>query len=424
MRYVLVIAFFIVVAYGLFLFWQAEHKIEINSFSGDPHAALPDIVEAPPPSEASSTILSGQLIAARDIENQKPLSESLPTGQAPQVIKAAYATSWSAGSASKVNYLIDLIKNTELNAVVIDIKDYSGYVAYDINNEAVIKYGAREVRIPRINALIKRLHDEGIYVVARITLFQDPVLAKARPDLAIKSRAAGQTWKDRKGLSWIDPAAKDAWDYNIAIAKDAASRGFDELNFDYIRFASDGNLSDMAYPFYTGTMEKHKIIAEFFRHLRSELQGVKISADLFGLSTVNHDDLGIGQVIEDAYQYFDYVSPMVYPSHYANGFLGFQIPAAHPYDVVRYSMDSALRRLKNYESGVMNYGSSTTSTISNSEFIVHNSKLRPWLQDFNLGATYDTEKVRAQIKAVEDAGLHDGWMLWNPSNVYTREALK
>jgi hypothetical protein len=362
-----------------------------------------------------------------DIENQKPLAEP------PKMIKAIYLTSWSAGNPAKIKYLIDLTKTTEINAVVIDIKDYSGYVAYDIQVPEVEKYKAKEIRIPQINRLIKQLHDEGIYVIARITIFQDPRLAEARPDLAVKSKKTGAPWLDRKKLSWIDPAGEEAWDYNIAIAKETAGRGFDEINFDYIRFPSDGDLEDMDFPFWqktrtnadpeaeqarygagltlTNAETKSEVIRNFFKTLRQELAGVKISADLFGLATINQDDLGIGQVMEDAFEYFDFVSPMVYPSHYASGFLGYKNPALYPYEVVKYSMETGLKRLSNF--------SSTHQLINSS------TKIRPWLQDFDLGADYNAEMVKKEIQAVFDAAsstpeLLNGFMLWSPSNIYTQ----
>jgi len=365
-------------------------------------------------SSAPEVISSG----GGDIENQQPLQNP------PKVVKAIYATSWTASSQSRMNELIKLINETELNAIVIDIKDYSGYITYDIQNAEVEKYKAKELRTPRINALIKQLHENGIYVIARTTVFQDPVLAKARPDLAIKSASSGGTWKDRKGISWVDSSSKEVWDYNIAIAKDASERGFDEINFDYIRFASDGNLSDMVFSSYNPVNgPKHTVIKKFFQHLHSELHNVKISADLFGLTTVNSDDLGIGQIIEDAYETFDYVAPMVYPSHYASGFLGYKNPALYPYEVVNYSMVRAVARLQKLAEIP---GSATTSTPPkiDEQKLSQLAKLRPWLQDFDLGADYDAAKVRAQIQAVSDAGLNSGWMLWDPRNVYTRGALR
>lgn len=320
-----------------------------------------------------------------DIEPQKPLANP------PETIKAVYATSWSAGSAKKINYLINLIKETDLNAIVIDIKAFDGVIAYE--------------RIPKINSLIKRLHDENIYVIARITVFQDPILAQNRPELAVKSKNGG-LWLDRNKLAWIDPAAQEAWDYNIAIAKEAARRGFDEINFDYIRFPSDGEIEDMVFPFYNATTTlKRTVIQNFFRYLRAQLADVRISADVFGQTTVNYDDMGIGQVIEDAYENFDYVAPMIYPSHYISGFIGYPNPAEHPYEIVKYSMDSAIGRLKD-----------------------PSTKLRPWLQAFDLGAIYTPEMVQRQIKAVYEAAtatpaVINGYMLWNPSNVYSEESI-
>jgi hypothetical protein len=366
---------------------------------------LPDVPEA---TSTTSTEETAKIVLQNNIED---LPKQKRLNPAPEVIKAIYITSWSASSDSRVSSLIDLIKKTELNAVVIDIKDYSGYVAYDIQNEDVEKYGAKEIRIRKPNALIKRLHDEGIYIIARQTVFQDPVLAAARPDLAVKNSATGKTWLDNKGIAWMDTASKEVWDYNIAIAKDAADRGFDEINFDYIRFPSDGNLDLMQFPVYDiNTQFKRDIIRDFFQYLRENTSGIVISADLFGLSTVNSDDLGIGQNIEDAYKNFDYVCPMVYPSHYASGFIGYKNPAAFPYEVIKYSMDAAMARLKILQQ--------STSTPSYSL-----AKLRPWLQDFDLGATYTADMVKKEKQAVYDAGILNGWMLWDPRNEYTKEAL-
>lgn len=356
------------------------------------------------------------IVLEKDIEPQKPLANP------PQTIKAVYATNWSAGSEAKLKYLINLIKTTELNAVVIDIKDATGYLAYNTELELPKEYDAVDPRIPKLNVLVKRLHDENIYVIARISVFQDQRLPLARPELALTSSSTGEVWKDYKGLMWLDTASKDVWDYNIAIAKEVLNRGVDEANFDYIRFASDGNLKDIAYPFWDGKTLKTHVLRDFFKYLRDQLWDKTISADLFGLVTVNTDGLGIGQHLEYALPYFDFIAPMVYPSHYFKGFIGFDNPAEHPYEVVKYSMDSAIQRIMNYELRIkeqMSPGASSQMPVA---------KFRPWLQDFDLGADYDKEKVLAQIKAFNDAtavnpDANNGWMLWNPSNIYTREAL-
>jgi hypothetical protein len=347
-----------------------------------------------------------------------------PTVTPPDIVRAVYFTGWSAGLKSRLDYLAGLSKTTAINSVIFDIKDYSGNVAYAVAVPEAKRYGAVRVMIPNIDALVDRLHREGIYVIARITVFQDPVLAVARPDLAVhrvsklpQDRRGPLTkeslWLDRKGLAWINPAARPAWDYIAAIAKDALSHGVDEINFDYVRFPSDGNLKDMYFPNWDPKTPKHEVIRSFFRYLRSELPETRISADLFGLAAINDDDLGIGQVIEDAYASFNYVCPMVYPSHYARKFLGFPNPAERPYEVVNYSIKEAGQRLNDFKVGPASRSAKTKA------------RLRPWLQDFNLGAKYDARAVEAEIKAVKDA-LGDqfaGYMLWSPSNVYTRQAL-
>ena len=347
--------------------------------------------------------------------------------EAHPVVKAVYVTSWSASRKDYIDYLINLAKNTEINSVVLDIKDWSGIIGYDTAVSEAEHYGAESIRIKNIEAFIQKLHDENIYVIGRIAVFQDPVLAKARPNLAVQSRAEMSLspvhflsslvssfsslalWLDRLGLEWIDPASQENWDYNIAIAKDAISRGFDEINFDYVRFPSDGDLKDMVFPIWDGKTPKHLVIKDFFKYLRNQLPDAKLSVDLFGLSSSSLDDLGVGQVIEDAFPYFDYISPMIYPSHYATGFLGFENPAEHPYEVVNYSMKRASQRLSVFK-----------------ESNESNVQIRPWLQDFDLGATYDAEMVRSEIQEVYDASGENfnGFMLWSPSNYYTETALK
>lgn len=352
-------------------------------------------------------------VAVTEEKGVKKLPPPEPLANPPAEIKAIYATNWSVATPSRLDYLVDLIDSTELNAIVIDIKDYSGYIGYDTDVPEAEEYDAEEVRISDIDYVIRRLHNKNIYAIARTTVFQDPRLALARADLAVQDKTTGKVWKDRKGISWMDPSSKEVWDYNIAIARDAFSHGFDEVNFDYIRFPSDGNINNTAYPFWDEVTPAATIIRNFFRYLRQELPDNKISADIFGQTTVNYDDLGIGQIIEYAYESFDYIAPMVYPSHYISSFLNLGNPAAYPYEVVKYSMDRAVDRLQIYRNA-------TSSTQT--------SKLRPWLQAFDLGATYTPEMVRAQIEATYEAatstpGLLNGFMLWSPSNIYDRRAL-
>ncbi|MCK5412887.1 MAG: putative glycoside hydrolase [Candidatus Pacebacteria bacterium] len=328
----------------------------------------------------------------------------------PEEVKALYVTAWSTTLPDRVDGFIDLIKKEKLNAVIIDVKDYSGYIAYDIENETVLKYEAKKVIIPDVDDLIQKFHDNDIYVIARVTVFQDPILAVARPDLAIKNKATGGLWKDNSGLAWIDPASIEARDYIVEIAKDASERGFDEINFDYIRFPSDGRLSQMSFPFYDSEVQtKREAMKEVFEHFRENLPDLVISVDLFGLATVNKDDLGIGQTIEDAFENFDYICPMVYPSHYANGFIGFQNPAQHPYEVVKYSINHAVERLEAYRVAQEENSEGQKKSLA---------KIRPWLQAFDIGAVYGPNMIRAQIDASNEAG-GVGWILWNASNRYS-----
>ncbi|MEK7195963.1 MAG: putative glycoside hydrolase [Patescibacteria group bacterium] len=359
-----------------------------------------------PVSKDDAQTISARADAALKRQNQDQDIEKQPKlANPPTVIKGVYMTSWVGGYASIREKVLKLVDTTELNAVVLDVKDSTGMIGYETDIPDAKKYGTEEKRIPKINALIKELNDKNIYVIGRIAVFEDPALAKARPDLAIKDSKTGKVWKDRNNLSWVDPTSQEVWDYNIAIAEDALSRGFDEINFDYIRFPTDGDLEALSYPFYLGKTLKADEIEKFFAYLDEHLHktpDVKISADIFGLSIVDKDDLGIGQIMENALAHFDYINPMIYPSHYASGFIGYKNPASYPYEVVKYSLDYGMARLQ--------AGS-------------YKGRLRPWLQDFNLvGVNYYAKEIRAQIQATYDAGVTDGWLIWNAGNVYTEGA--
>ena len=322
----------------------------------------------------------------------------------PDEVKGIYMTSWVASTNSIREGLVKIIEDTEINSVVIDIKDYTGKIAFLMKNPKVLEIGSSENRIKDMEEFIEELHAKNVYVIGRIAVFQDPYLTKVRPDLAVKRSDGITNWKDYKGMAWLDPCSKEVWEYAIAIAREAESVGFDELNFDYVRFPSDGNMKDIKYPHCDATLTKPDLLENFFYNLKKGLSDLKvpISADLFGMVATNLDDLNIGQVLERAEPYFDYLSPMVYPSHYPDGYNNFANPATKPYEVIKISMDSAVKRLL---------------AASSSPF-----KLRPWLQDFDLGANYDAVMIRKEKQAVYDAGLNS-WLLWSPSNRYTVGAL-
>lgn len=346
----------------------------------------------------------------------------------PFPVKGIYMTSCVAGSKTARNNLVKLIADTELNSVVIDIKDYSGGISFVPYNPELKKFVSDRCVAADMPEFIASLHAQNIYVIGRITVFQDPLLAAFRPDLAVKKKSDGTTWKDFKGISFTDPGSREVWDHTVLIAKESYNIGFDELNFDYIRFPSDGPMEDIYYSWSIGK-KKSDVLAGFFSYLNEKLKptGVVLSADLFGMTTTNTNDLNIGQVLENTLPYFDYVSPMVYPSHYPPTFLGYKNPAAYPYEVVRYSLDAAVKRTVASttlaEVWMEKPISTTTKPFAYRKEIFNADKIRPWLQDFNLGAVYTADMVDKQIKAVYDSGL-SSWILWNASNRYTAAALQ
>ena len=325
---------------------------------------------------------------------------ALRKAQAPE-IKGIYWTANTAGSKARREELIGLARNTELNAVVIDVKDSTGKVFFDSKVPLAKMIHSENTRyVPDFPDLLKRLREEKIYSIARIAVFQDPYLAEQMPEIALK-KADGNLWRDRKGLAWVAPSSLWVWQYNIDIAKAAVKMGFDEVNFDYIRFPSDGDISDIKYRFDEKKIPKNEVIKNFFTFIGKnfEWHEANTSVDLFGMTLWRGDGLGIGQRYQDALDSIDFISPMVYPSHYYANFEGYANPADHPYEIVYKSLIKAEENFKNSR-----------------------AVLRPWLQDFDLGAVYDSDKVRKQIRASKDSHAR-GWMLWNASNVYTKGAL-
>ncbi len=367
--------------------------------------------------------LSTAVLGTAAVEALPPKVVHLATPKAQKII---YMTSCVAGTPSFRKDLVKLVEDTELNGIIIDIKDFSGTLSFYPKAEALKKFVSDRCRAPDMEAFIKTLHEKGIYVIGRITVFQDPFFSKERPDLAVKKASDGTTWKDNKGISYMDPGAEEVWDHIVAIAKESYAIGFDELNFDYIRFPSDGPMSDIAFPL-SGKRKKADVLEDFFVYLSAKLKpvGIVMSADLFGMTTTNTDDLNIGQVLERAAPHFDFIAPMVYPSHYPPNFNGWPNPNKEVYGVIKFSMDTAVKRFLATTTVVALQGiepiASTTPPLYPKK-AWHPEKLRPWLQDFDYGGNYDAAEVKAQIQATYDAGL-TSWMLWAPSNRYTKGAL-
>lgn len=323
--------------------------------------------------------------------------------QPPQEVKAIYMSSWVAGTPSIRSKLVKLIEDTELNAVVIDVKDNTGVITW-------------EERMRDLPEFIEELHGKNIYVIARIAAFQDPAFVKKHPELAVRNVNTGAIWRDRKGEPWVDTGSRQMWEYVTEIGKEAYARGFDELNYDYIRFPTDGDLKAMRYPVSgdRGLTDKRGIVAEFYKHLHDTFSplGIPISGDLFGIINVNTvETKTLGQDLRDGLIYFDYVAPMVYPSHFYPGTAGYQNPAAHPGEIITYSMAGAVKIAEEVASST---GKSVDTYVK---------KLRPWYQDFDMGATYTAGMVRAQMEAGYELNINS-WMLWDPANKYTPTALK
>lgn len=343
--------------------------------------------------DSSSETISDQKI-------EEPIPESIPSShiQTPEHVYALYMSAWVASTPSMRDGIIKLVDSTNINAVVIDIKDATGRVSFLVDDPIVSSTGSPRDLIKNITGLTELLHEKNIYIIGRISTFQDPYLTNLKPDWAIKSKSTGGTWKDKKGLSFLDPTNESVWEYVTHLAQASYDSGFDEINFDYIRFPSDGNVKDIAYP--TNISSKADAIESFFKHLHEKMTASKIptSADLFGMTTTNSDDLGIGQVLEKALPYFDFIAPMIYPSHYPPNYNGFKNPAEHPYEIVTIAMKKGIER-----AGALG---------------MTPAKFRPWIQDFDLGAKYTESMVRDQIKALQELGI-TSYMVWDPGNSYT-----
>lgn len=315
--------------------------------------------------------------------------------------KALYLSFYGIGSKALRDGALRLLERTELNALVIDVKGDQGRIPFESRVPLAAQIGAQRSRtIPDISALMRSLHDRGIYTIARIVVFKDNVLAQARPDLAVTR--GGSLWRDREHLAWTDPFRHEVWEYNIDIAEEAAARGFDEIQFDYVRFPDASNLQ-----FAKAATAANRIgaIGDFLAAARERLApyNVFLAADIFGYVCWNLDDTGIGQKLERLAPLLDVISPMLYPSSFQFGIPGYHNPVAHPAEIVYLSLVQASRHTN-----------------------LPAARFRPWLQAFKDYAfdrrAFNGDEIRLQIDAAEKFGSN-GWMLWNAHNVYSAEGL-
>ncbi len=312
--------------------------------------------------------------------------------EVPEMVRAIYVSSAAAANPDTLDSIIELINETELNAVVLDIKE--DYVWYD--TQVAFFQDAQAVNaVYDVEAVLQKLKENGIYTIARLVVFKDPIVAENRPDLAIQDDNGG-LWRGYQGEAWVNPFLEELWEANILLAIEAAEYGFDEIQYDYVRFPSDGDLSTADFDHGYSMDDRVGAISDFLdaSHERINEAGAWLAADVFGIIALYDDDQGIGQYLRELVKHVDFVCPMVYPSHFDAGSIyvgdGGE-PNDYPGEVIEISMAGALDKMPGME-----------------------EKLRPWLQDFSLGGmmAYGPEEVRAQIDAAEASGA-TGWMLWN-----------
>ncbi|TYQ18200.1 UNVERIFIED_CONTAM: hypothetical protein Cloal_0621 [Acetivibrio alkalicellulosi] len=342
----------------------------------------------------------------------EPTEEPVEPEPSPEPIKAKalFLSSWPLSHQSTVDHFINLANTTEINAYVIDIKDDTGYVSYPSEVPLVNEKETFQRRF-RIEDVIRQFKENDIYVIGRVVVFKDPVISQKIPEWAVKNTSGGSLIHN--GVTWVNPYNKETWKYNVDIAKEALAKGVDEIQFDYVRFP-DGNKNRMVFP-GSGDKELYEAINEFLAYARSEMPDAILSADVFGIICESPADTEkIGQYLELIGKDVDYISPMVYPSHYypgqkINGII-FPKPDFDPYGVVYNTLVKARNRIDKVPD--------------------YRAKMRPYLQDFTaswLGQgnfmKYGAEEVRQQIQAVYDAG-YDEWILWNSNIKYSEDAFE
>ena len=320
----------------------------------------------------------------------------------PEHVKGIYLTAWTAGSSALRERALGIADRTEINAVVIDVRDL-GQMYFKTGIALADESGALKWAVPRPKALFDSLEKHQVWPIARIAWFRDDYVTKKHPELAVQLKG-GKVWRDRAKHAWLDPYNKKNWDYLAATVDFALDLGFPEIQLDYVRFPSEGKSATQVFPskkYYAVKDGRNEdVISAFAKFISDRVHAHKavISADIFGIISSTKGDEGIGQQLEKVAEPFDALSPMVYPSHFAKGEYGIKDPNRSPYEIIKKSLYDYKKRLPKVE-------------------------IRPWLQDFSLmGVHYGDAEVRAQIKAAHEMG-YDGYLLWSPKNRYTESAL-
>lgn len=315
----------------------------------------------------------------------------------PITIKALYLTYWGASNNSGTfKNMLKIIERTEVNSVVMDVKNEYGSTSFLTSFEQANSYGAQKTRTNRnIQKFMKTLKDRNIYTIARVVAFKDEIQASNNPDYAIRRDDNGSVWRNDDNMAWVDPFDKRSHEYAISMAEEAAKVGFDEINFDYIRFPAK---SGLRYSKPNTQENRIKALGEFLINAQNRLRkyGVFISANIYGNVCWSDDDNNIGQTIEGLSAHADYLAPMLYPSGFSSGSFNFKYPSEHPYAVIYRS-------------------------LSNIKSRIDTKRVRPWLQYFrdytSKRKDYDRFEVREQIRGAEDINAN-GWMMWSPHSKY------
>jgi hypothetical protein len=327
----------------------------------------------------------------------------------PDTLRGLYVNRWAA-LGSKLDRLIDVARKTEINALVIDVKDDRGFVLYRSSVPLAREIGADTadghwMSRARLRAALDTMAAHGIYPIARIVVAKDPLLAQKKLGLAIKRKSDLAPWLDKNGNPWLDPHQRVVWQYAADLAREAYDLGFSEVQFDYVRFPDEKRLiTETVYPLANGR-SRAQVIRDQLGFVRTALKprGIRVTADVFGLTATDTTDMGIGQRWEMFVDQVDVVLPMIYPSHFARGTYRYRNPNAHPYQTIDRALKDAIARSK---------------SVRNAARII------PWYQDFTLGAPrYGVSQIRAQKKAGYDNGFQS-WILWNPKSNYTLAALE
>ncbi|MCM3699849.1 putative glycoside hydrolase [Paenibacillus macerans] len=363
--------------------------------NGNSESILPSVMQT----------MAANLAAGRIDDPLTPADlKRVTLGEAPKV-KGIYVTAYSAGG-SRMSELVDLVDKTDLNAMVIDIKDDTGYITYKTKNPELNKLGKAQPFIRDIDALMDRLEKHDIYPIARIVVFKDTILAKKHPEYSFVQKD-GSVWSNGGGDSFVNPYSKEVWDYNIEIAKEAAKLGFKEIQFDYVRFPEGFEKRADSLKYEKTEMSRVDAVSSFVKYAKEQLEplGIRVSVDIFGYAASVPAAEGIGQDFVKISDNVNIICPMIYPSHYTTGWFNAKDPDKAPYQTIKGAIKDTQDKLASLEEQPI---------------------VRPWIQDFTaswLGkghyTKYGKPEVEEQIRALRDMNV-DEYLLWNASNRYTQ----